>query len=68
MRHPCGIKKETDEFLKETAVLFEVSQRMKKAEKLLNEKYCKELFRTYDDVHRGTGFISGEAGKKGFTE
>jgi hypothetical protein len=41
------------EWIEKTSILFEMNARIKDAERRIHEDFAQEIFRTYDDVHRG---------------
>lgn len=65
--HPKTIQKETEKWLEETAIIFEICKRIKKGEKDLHKFYAEKVYGTNDDTIGARLFLT-KTGKTQGTE
>jgi len=57
MTHTSAIQEETEKFLEETEIIFEINKRMKNGEKDLGKFYAEKVYGTNDDTRTARDFF-----------
>jgi hypothetical protein len=57
MKRTSTIQQETEKFLEETAIIFEINRRMKNGERDLGKFYAEKIYGTNDDTRTTRDFF-----------